>query len=333
MTRLFAILLLLVALARANQVTETEPNGTFQQANLIACGDTVLCAHLDGTGADFFRFLMPAGDSVYLRTLPCETQEATSIVLYDSAMQFIQVDVNDGPQEFSLIGYFSTYAQFCYVQVLNHTGDSYGSYNFVVDCLTQSVGLHDLCSSARPVTFFPYYDESSTAGCGSEGGTAAPDVFYRLSLATPGDVFIQVCSEFFDARVQILTQCVSGYMDDSFEGACQLGADLYSFGLLAQDYYIIVEGTSLTQAGDFSIEVSPVLQECPPVAWLVLGVVANQPFLDWPEVPEADNYVIEAALSANGPFEAQAISSVSYWADPLGFTFPQRFYHVRALCQ
>ncbi|MBK6765274.1 MAG: hypothetical protein IPG71_02855 [bacterium] len=333
MFQVAALLLWLCSLAYADIVSESEPNNSFAQANLISCGDTVQCAHLDGVGPDFFRFAMPAGDSVYLRTLLCETQESTIIVLYDSAQQFITMDINNGPQEFSVIGYYSTYPQYCYVQILSRFGNSFNTYNFVVDCLDQIVGLHDVCSTARPVTFFPYYDESTTAGCGSEGGTAAPDVYYGLSLATPGDVFIQICSEFFDARVQILTQCVSGYMDDASEGTCQLGADLYSFGLLPQDYYIMVEGTSLLQAGAFSIEVAPVLQECPPVPWLVLGIVANEPFLEWPEVPEADSYLIEAALSANGPFEALAVTSQSFWQDPVGFALPQRFYHVRALCQ
>lgn len=67
----------------------------------------------------------------------------------------------------------------------------------------------------------------------------------------------------FDARVQVLESCVSGFLDDSQTGSCLQGADLPVFGLQAQTYYIMVEGTALNQYGDFSIEILPLLEPCP----------------------------------------------------------------------
>lgn len=330
-TIIFAILIF-ASVSTARIISETEPNDDFQHPNLIECGDTVLCASLD-THADFFTFTMYAGDSLYFRTLPCENSENTVILLYDSLFNFLAMNHDGGPQEFSTIAYFPLVSQTAYLQVTELPPPPNGTYNLVYECLHQTAGPHDLCSQARPVSFFPYYDEATTFGAGSEGGTAAPDVYYRLSLATPADIFIRICSEFFDARVQILLGCVTGYMDDSFEGECQLGADLYSYYLQAQDYYIVVEGTSLNQAGDFTIEVYPVLQECPPVPWLTIFSVANAPFLDWPDVPEADLYLIEGALAGEGPFEGIAVSEESFWQDPVGFGVSRRFYRVRSICQ
>lgn len=328
-----AALLLTVSLAGARIISESEPNNDFQHPNQLECGDTVLCAHLDSHGADFFRFTMFAGDSLYLRTFACESNENTIILLYDSLYNLLTLNDNGGQQEFSTIAYFPLFTQTAYIQVIDITGLSTGSYSLTYECEHQTGGLNDLCGQARPVTFFPYYDEGTTFGAVSEGGTGAPDVYYRLSLATPADIFVRICSEFFDARVQILTGCVSGFMDDASDGDCQLGADLYSFALQAQEYYIMVEGTSTNQVGDFTIEVYPVLQECPPVPWLTIFTVANAPFLDWPAVLEADAYLIEGALSGEGPFEGIALTTETFWQDPIGFGVARRFYRVRSICQ
>ncbi len=293
MRLIIAALLLTFSLAGARIISETEPNDDFQHPNQLECGDTVLCASLDAQGADFFRFTMYAGDSLYFRTFACENNENTVILLYDSLFNFLLLNHDSGPQEFSTISYFSLVTQTAYLQVTELPTPPNGTYNLTYECMHQTAGPHDLCSQARPVSFFPYYDEGTTFGAASEGGTSAPDVYYRLSLATPADIFVRICSEFFDARVQILTGCVTGFMDDAAEGECQLGADLYSFALQAQEYYIMVEGTSLNQVGDFTIEVYPVLQECPPVPWLTIFTVAGRPFLDWTAVPEADYYLIE----------------------------------------
>ncbi|MCL4305718.1 hypothetical protein KJZ99_07365 [bacterium] len=329
---MFGLLLLEYEVAEARILGESEPNNTFQQANPIQCGDTVLCAHLDGHGADFFRFQLPAGDSVYIRTFSCETPENTMILLYDSLNTLIGVDDNSGPGAFSTIALFPLTTQMCYLQVLDPSGQSTGTYSLALQCQHMFSGPHDLCANARPVTFFPYYDESTTFGAGSEGGTAAPDVFYRLSLATPADLYIQVCSEFFNARVQILSQCVSGYLDDADTGSCLLGADLYSYGLTARDYLIMVEGTTANQFGEFSIEISPALGECPPVPNLLIFSVGNVPFLDWPDVAEADYYLIEGALNGEGPFEGITTTIESYWQDFNGFALARRFYRVRSIC-
>ncbi|MCB9357418.1 MAG: hypothetical protein H6505_02505 [Calditrichaeota bacterium] len=333
MWKSLALLLILAISSNASILSESEPNNTFAQANFMQCGDTVLCAHLDGHATDFFRFLLPAGDSVYIRTFSCGDDEDTFIVLYDSLFNLLAVDDNSGPGAFSTIAVFPTVTQMCYLQLFDPTGQSTGPYSLTLECTHVQSGPHDLCANARPITFFPYYDESTTFGAGSEGGTAAPDVFYRLSLATPADIFIQVCSEFFDARVQILLQCVSGYMDDASDGSCMQGADLYSYQLEARDYLIIVEGTSATQYGEFSIEVNPVFAECPAPDSLILFTVGDMPFLDWPDVPDASYYLIEGALSGEGPFEAITTTTQSFWQDNTGYAVPRRFYHVRSICQ
>lgn len=324
---------LMSAAVHARIVSEQEPNNGFAQANLIECGDTVLCAHLDISDGDFFRLFVPGGDSIYFRTFSCGTNENTVILLYDSTYALLGINDDSGPGEFSALGAFLPFNQLCYLQVVDPSGSSTGGYTLTVECMTLQSGPHDLCSAARPVTFFPYYDESSTFGAGSEIGTASPDVFYQLSLATPGDVFIRVCSDGFNARVQLILFCVGGLMDDSFEGNCEQGADLSVFGLQAQTYYIYVEGTAANQSGEFSIEIIPLLQNCPAPQNLIIFSVGGFPFLDWPEVPEADYFLIEQANGGEGPFEALATTTESFWQDPLGFALTRRFYRVRSICE
>lgn len=332
--RYFGILLLIwFASAQARIVSESEPNDGFAEADSIACADTVECAHLDSMSGDFFRLVVPGGDSVYFRTLPCVGDENTVILLYDSTFALLGINDNSGPGLFSTLGVFLQVNQLCYVQVVDPTRSSTGPYTLIVECVAFEYSSNGLCSNARPVTFFPYYDEGSTFGAGNEVGTPSPDVYYELTLATPGDVFVRVCSDAFDSRVQMITHCVGGLMDDASEGECQLGADLFLFGLSAQTYYIMVEGTTASQFGDFTIEISPVLQPCSVPLELLLFTVGELPFLDWLDVPEADYYLIEQASSGEGPFEALAVTNESFWQDPTGYILAKRFYRVRSICE
>lgn len=331
---LFLFLLVCYATADARIVHESEPNDHFTTADQIACDDTVECAHLDISEGDFYRLTVPGGDSVYFRTLPCEgSNEDTYILLYDSTYSLIAYNDDSGPQEFSTLGVFLPFNQLCYVQVVDPAGNSTGGYNLVVQCQFVPSGPNDYCSNARQVTFWPYYDEGSTFGAGHEIGTPAPDVFYQFTLATPGDIFVQVCSEAFNARVQVLLACGSGLMDDADTGECGLGADLYSYQLQAQTYYLLVEGTTANQFGEFSISIEPLLQPCPEPTELKIFDVGGFPFLDWIDVAEADFYLIEQAPNGQGPFESLDLTTESFWQDPLGFSLTRRFYRVRAICE
>ncbi len=328
------LILLLLTSAQARIVSETEPNNDFPQANWIACDDTVQCAHLDISDGDFYKLIVPGGDSVYFRTLPCNgSDENTFVLLYDSTHALIDFNNDSGPLRFSTLGVFLPVNQLCYLQVVDPAGQSTGAYNLIVECLSVHSGSNDLCSNARPITFWPYYDEGSTTGAGSEIGTNSSDVFYQLSLATPGDIFVRICAPAFNARVQLLLACGTGLMDDSDEGICGLGADLFIFGLQAQTYYLLVEGISASQFGEFTIEVSQVLQECPVPQQLQIFTVGGAPFLDWLDVPEADYYAIEQSQVSEGPYDIVAITTNSFWEDPIGYGLNRRFYRVRSVCE
>ncbi|MCC6475968.1 hypothetical protein IT157_02845 [bacterium] len=328
-----AVLLVIASVVRPAIVFESESNNDFALADVIQCGDTVQCAGLDAMGSgDFYRFALPPGDSTYLTTFACGASCNTFICLYDASFNLLSADDNGGVGEFSRIGYFCQTASDYYAQVFRAGGGD-GSYSLSLDCISREVGDHDLCSSARDVSFLPYYDEGTTTGALSEAGTAAGDVFYHFSRPYQGNVLVQICSEFFDSRVQLLTHCVGGFGDDSDMGTCQLGADLTLFALQEGDYFLLVEGTSAPQMGDYSIEVSFAVPPCPTVAGLVLGRVGGLPFLDWPTYSEADYYFVEQSTNVDGPFEGLAISYDSYYTDSTGFLQQKRFYQVRAICQ
>ena len=122
-------------------------------------------------------------------------------------------------------------------------------------------------------------------------------------------------------------------MDDASEGICQLGADLGLYGMQAGTYWLLVEGTAANQFGEFTIEVFPILQECPVPQQLMIFNVGGAPFLDWLDVPEADYYAIEQSQLSEGPYEILAITTDSFWQDPIGYGLTKRFYRVRAVCE
>jgi len=316
----------------ARIISETEPNDSFASATVIECGDTVQCADLALLQSDFYRMNVPGGDSVYFTTFPCQTDVNTTIILYDSLYQLIDLNLDSGVGSYSMLGVFAQFNQTCYLQVFMTQGTP-GDYSLSFVCQTQSNSGHATCAEARPVTFWPYYNESTTLGAGNEMGTPAPDVYYTFTPPTAGDFLVRVCSGSFDSRAQLFGFCTGDLMDDASDGTCQLGADLYLFGLTTRTYFLVVEGTSANQFGEFTLEIDAVFQECPVPQNLLLFTVAGLPFLDWQDVPEADYYLVEQSTSALGPYEALATTTQTFWQDNTGYALNARFYRVRSVCQ
>jgi len=68
-----------------------------------------------------------------------------------------------------------------------------------------------LCETARVIPDLPYYNEGSTQGQTNQTGSPAPDVFYTLNIPVTGDYTFMVCSDLFDARVQVLGRCIGDF--------------------------------------------------------------------------------------------------------------------------
>jgi hypothetical protein len=200
-----------------------------------------------------------------------------------------------------------------------------------IDCYEPVDEDYDFCETARVADFFPYYDEGSTIGMSNNVGTAAPDVFYRFYNPVEANVNLVVCTETFDARVQVIEYCTGGFLDDTDDG-CFLGADLTVYPLPVGEFHVIVEGTSALEMGFFSIEIGPDFPDCPVPQDLVIYSVANQPFLDWEDVPEASYYMVYAANSPAEPYEHLDSAFFSYYADPAGYAAAKRMYRVTTVC-
>jgi hypothetical protein len=253
------------------------------------------------------------------------------MVLFDERDSILVVDDNSGPMWFSEIRYRAPAAADYVVRVLKHPSTPDSSYNLFFDCPAYLPEDYDLCESARIISALPYYDEGTTLGMTSQCGTAAPDVFYRLTLPGGSNLFVTVCTETFDARVQMLGRCYGDYGDDADEG-CGLGAELLCFGLPEGEYYILVEGVSAGQVGNFTIDVDAALPGCPEPQPLILGRVGDYPLLDWPQFTSPSYYVIWYALSADGPWEHLGVSFFTYFIDSTGYADARRFYKVTAVC-
>jgi hypothetical protein len=313
-------------------VTEIEPNDVFENPNPLACGDTVLCASLPDGDVDHFRILALGGDSLYLRSFNCSGSSTnTLMVLFNDDFQIVAVDNDDGPEWFSTIGIWVPQTAYYTLRVMRTGTQTDTTYNLFVDCVTPNAVSFDNCETPRIAPSLPYYDEGSTYGMSDDVGTPAPDVFYRFTQPILSDVRIEVCSEFWDARVQIILYCIGGFRDDESEG-CQSGATLTTFGLQPGDYYVVVEGTSALEYGDYSIEISPVFPDCLEPFNVVLFSVGDMPSLDWPNVPGADYYLISQSANANGPFEHLDTTYISFYQDPAGFSATLKFYTVRTIC-
>ncbi|HEY3295576.1 MAG TPA: hypothetical protein VGL38_09055 [bacterium] len=314
-------------------VTEDEPNNTSQTANLIACGDTVYCADLATTGdLDHFRFHAWMQDSIIATTVPCDGSVTNTVLaLCDDRDSLLTVNQNDGPGLFSEIRYVAPRSADYVLRVLRHPAYPDCTYSLILRCPIHLPESYDYCTTPRVIPSLPYYDEGCTAGMTSQCGTGAPDVFYRFHHPATGNLYVTVCSDFFDARVQILGQCCNEFMDDADTG-CNLGAELTVWFLPAGDYYILVEGTSANQVGYFSLDVSAQLPGCPAPGPVVLGSVGGYPLLDWPEVTGPSYFVVWYSPTANGIYDHLGTTPFTYFVDSSGTAAHTRFYKVTSVC-
>ncbi|MDD5089140.1 MAG: hypothetical protein PHI18_10145 [bacterium] len=334
---IFSLCLLLLAsfnpFAAAAVIGESEPNNDFAHADPVQCGDTVLCATLDPeTEFDHYRIHLDAGDSLVACAFSCEGSITNTVmVLFNDRDSILAVDDNSGPQWFSQIRYRSFCSANYIIRMLKHPDTPDSAYSLVFDCSAFPPEDYDLCETARIIPSLPYYDEGSTLGQTDQCGTDAPDVFYRLVIPGGSTLFVTVCTDEFDARVQVIGRCYGDYWDDADEG-CGLGAELACFSLSEGEYYLLVEGVSGGQVGDFSITVNAALPGCPEPQPLVLGRVGDYPLLDWPQFAAPSYYVIWYALAADGPWEHLGTSLFTYFVDSTGYADARRFYRVTAVC-
>ncbi|MBU1920722.1 hypothetical protein KKG66_07740 [bacterium] len=337
--RFFFVALLILLHCRAipfafGAVSETEPNNQLSQPNLIQCGDTVLCANLPIGDFDHYRFLAPGGDTLYCRTFACgDDNTNTYIALFTDDCQCVAYDFsNSGPMYYSTVGYWVQESAYFRLRVMrgDQVYDADSTYSLCVSSRTPVAEDFDYCETARVVPSFPYWDEGDTYYKADNIGTPAPDVFYFFHQPVQSDVLLEVCSA-FNARVQIIQYCMGGYLDDADEG-CENGATLVSYDLPAGDYYVIVEGMTDMDFGEYTIEIAPYFPDCPAPRYLILFPVGGQPALDWLDAPFADYYVILQSPQADGPFEYLDISPISYYVDPTGFAADRRFYQVITVC-
>jgi hypothetical protein len=332
-------LLLLPPFAAPAIVSETEPNNDLQFPNSVQVGDTVYCAGLPQGDLDHFRFLAPGGDSLYLRTFPCnENRTDTWICLFDDNMNIITWDDdNGGPMEFSGVGIWVPHTAYYRLRVMRGSVHFDSTYSLFIDSRTPVPEDYDFCVTARVIHEFPYFDEGDTWGMMDNIGTDAPDVFYRFTQVVTSDVLFEVCSPSFDARVQIIGRCMGDYGDDESVGC--LGADglgqgatLVSYDLPPDEYWIVVEGIGEDESGEYTLEVRPYFPPCPTPRNVVVARIGGQPVLDWIDVPEADYYLIQQSSSLDAPFENLGISFESFYEDPAGFSADIRFYQVITIC-
>lgn len=332
-TWFFIGLVLLFATVAGAFITESEPNNTPEQADVLQCGDTVSCAVLSpANDLDHFRFSTLNGDSIIITTWPClGSATNTLIVLFDDGDSVLAVNDNGGPGEFSLIRYRAFYSGDYVVRVLRQ-GDSDSTYTMTIDCPVGQTEDYDYCSTARIIPSFPYHDQGTTRGMSNDcNGTDAPDVFYAFHNPILSHIFITVCSSPFDARVQIMSRCCGGFGDDASIG-CLQGANLTCLNLPEGDYIIMVEGTTAQQAGDFSIDVNAILPGCPVPGPVVLTTVGGLPFLDWPQIDGPSYFIVWQSNSVDGPWEHLDFSFATYYWDSTGYAGMRRFYRVTSVC-
>lgn len=329
---LMVVLLVFTRICHA-WIQENEPNDALWQANPAQCGDTVYCGFLSWQGdADNFRFMAIAGDSLILLTFSCDSSQTnTFLVLYDDQDSVLAVNDNGGPLYFSQIRYAITRTADYVARVIRGGPSPDSTYNLLIDCPHPPPEDYDLCTTARVIPDLPYYNEGSTQGATNQAGTPSPDVFYAFSNPVTGDYTITVCADLFDARVQILGRCIGDFWDDANEG-CNLGALLNTYDLAPGQYWIMVEGTAANQIGNFSIEVTAQLPDCPPPVSVTLSTVGGYPFLDWPELAEPSYYIVWRASASNGEFEHLGTTFVTYFTDSTGYSNPRRFYYVTSVC-
>ncbi|MFZ5433157.1 MAG: PPC domain-containing protein [Calditrichota bacterium] len=315
-------------------VLESEPNNNHSEANPLRCGDTVYCASLTPAfDLDYFFFYVIGGDSIIVETIACRSDTVnTFIALFDDQDSILAFNDDDGSNRFSHLRYLAPASGNYFISVLNLPGPAVDSaYTLLLQCPNNPPEDYDLCETPRIIGALPYYNEGSTRGATHQCGTASPDVFYALHLPAAGNLFVTVCTNAFDARVQILGRCCGEWMDDASEG-CGTGAELISFGLPADDYFIIVEGTSALQYGDFSIEVMASLPGCPAPEPVVLTDLGGYPLLDWPQLVGPGYYIVWQANNLDGPWEHLGVTFQTYFIDSAGYASSRRFYNVTSVC-
>jgi len=314
-------------------VTESEPNDDFAHADTVHCGDTVWCATLEpATETDFYRFYLNNEDSLIATTFDCNGSITnTFMVLFNDEDSVLAVNDDGGPRSFSRIRYRATQPGDYFLRVLKHPWTPDSSYCLDVGCPGYLPEAYDLCQTPRIIPSLPYYDEGSTLGATHQCGTAAPDVFYGFYFPVVGNLFVTVCTNSFNARVQVIGRCCGDFWDDADTG-CGLGAELISFGLAEGNYLLLVEGTQANQAGNFSIEVEAALPGCLPPDSIVLTTVGSYPLLDWPEMVGPSYYVVWQSPVMQGPFEHLGIAFQTYFVDSTGFTSTRKFYMVTSVC-
>jgi hypothetical protein len=326
-------LLLFTANLQATRVTEQEPNNELTQPNTVICGDTVMCATLHpGNDLDHYRCFVNAGDSIVMTTFTCTGGNTnTFMVLYNDHDSVLATDNNSGPGLFSSIQYLVHQSGYYTLRVMGIAIATDSAYNLFVDCRLPIPDDYDLCTSPRVIDSLPYFNEGTTYGMTSQLGWPAPDVFYLFHNPVTTNYLIEVCTNEFDARVQLMGDCINDYREDESIG-CGLGATLQVFSLPPGDYFIMVEGMSAMQFGDFTISVNAPLPDCPPPEPVVITMIGGLPFLDWPEIQGPSYYIIWQSNNSEGPWEHLGISFLTYYADSLGFTGNKRFYQVTSMC-
>ncbi len=314
-------------------VWEQEPNDDFEQANHVACDDTVYCATLDPPGdRDTFWFLGQANDTLIAFTFNCDGPNTNTLLcFYDSLQELLVSNDDGGGAGFSLIEYVMPYCGVYFLRVAEVEPSFDSSYSFALNCRNWTQPTHDSCANARVVESIPYQDESSTADCGDECGRAAPDVWYFFSNPVQRTLIISVCMTDFDARVQIMGGCCEQFGDDSEDG-CGDGAILTIPDMEVGDYYIMVEGTDADEAGSFVFQVNGETEPCPDPTELALASVGGYPFLFWEASAGADFYIIWHSTDAIGEYEHIGVTAETFWTDSTGFTSMRRFYRVTAYC-
>lgn len=325
--------MLFCAVQFVSGVVEQEPNDDFSQANPVACGDTVICATLEPTGdVDCFQFTGQKDDTLRTFTFSCEESNTnTFLCLLDSAEEILTCNINGGDSSFSLIEQVLPYDGSYYLRVVLQEPTVDSSYNLYVGCEPTTSAPHDSCDNARVVDGIPYQDASDTFGCTDDCGTGAPDVWYFFSNPAQRTLIFSVCMTDFQARVQIMGGCCTQFGDDSDEG-CGDGAILTVPDMDIGDYYIIVEGIEVSEAGEFVFQVNGETEPCPSPTETMIMSIDGYPFLFWESVTPADFYVIRQSSNADGDFEHVGTTSETYWTDSTGFGSTTRFYQITAYC-
>ncbi len=326
------IVLLLPCLCLA-LVSEQEPNNLAAQANPVVCGDTVFCGTLPGTDTDGFRFAVTAHDSLIITTFACAGSHTnTLLILYSPRDSILVLNDNGGPEAFSCVRWLAAESGDYTVYVYRHPATPDCTYSLLVDCPRFVAEAYDLCNSPRIIPGFPYFDETgSTRGATSQCGSAAPDVFYRFQNPALSTLRIEVCTNQFNARVQVVQGCCLQYLDDADTG-CDLGATLMTYNLPEGDYNILVEGTTAAAAGAFSLEVTADLPDCPVPGPVVLATIGGYPTLDWPELNGPAYYVVWQCATLGAEWEHVGTTYFTYYTDSTGYVGLRKFYYVSAVC-